>query len=98
VIVQRFVFTSQSRQQLMEGLALAIQQRRVTYPAGRIVDELETFGYEYNRTGGVKYVAPQGLHDDCVMALALAVEKLGHRSQDGAYKQARTASYATRAH
>ena len=34
--------------------------------------ELEAFGYEYSASG-VKYSAPEGLHDDCVMALALAV-------------------------
>ena len=67
-----FKFTSQSKQQLMEGLAVAIQQQRIRYPDGPIVQELETFGYEYARTG-VRYAAPEGLHDDCVCALALAV-------------------------
>jgi hypothetical protein len=38
--------------------------------------ELETFEYEYTRTG-VRYSAPEGLHDDCVCALALAVHKRG---------------------
>jgi hypothetical protein len=46
----------------------------VTYPAGVIVDELECFEYEYTRTG-VRYSAPEGYHDDCVIALALAVEQ-----------------------
>jgi hypothetical protein len=34
---------------------------------------LETFEYEFTRIG-VRYTAPDGLHDDCVCALALAVE------------------------
>ena len=71
-----YKFTQLSKQQLMEGLAVAIQQGRVTYPAGPIVNELEVFEYEYTRTG-VRYSAPEGMHDDCVMALALAVRKLG---------------------
>ena len=58
----------------MEGLAVAIQQGQITFPAGPIADELESFEYEYTRTG-VKYSAPDGLHDDCVIALALAVRK-----------------------
>jgi hypothetical protein len=58
----------------MEGLAVAIQARHITYPEGAIVNELEAFEYEYTRTG-VRYSAPEGLHDDCVMALALAVHK-----------------------
>ena len=37
-----------------------------------VPDELETFEYVYTRTG-VRYSAPDGLHDDCVCALALAV-------------------------
>ncbi len=65
-------FTAQSKQMLMEGLAVAIQQGEVQYPDGVIVSELESFEYEYTRTG-VKYSAPEGSHDDCVMALALAV-------------------------
>jgi hypothetical protein len=57
----------------MEGLSLAIQTQGITYPEGAIVGELDAFAYEYTRTG-VKYSAPSGLHDDCVMALALAVQ------------------------
>jgi hypothetical protein len=69
-----YKFTQPSKQQLMEGLAVAIQARHITYPEGAIVNELEAFEYEYTRTG-VRYSAPEGLHDDCVMALALAVHK-----------------------
>lgn len=72
-----FKFSSSSKQQLMEGLALAIQQRRVTFPEGILVSELESFEYEYTRTG-VAYSAPEGMHDDCVCALALAVRCLTH--------------------
>jgi hypothetical protein len=71
---QGFHFSAPAKQQLMEGLALAIHQRRVHVPAGLIVAELETFEYEYGRTG-VRYCAPEGLHDDCVCALALAVRQ-----------------------
>lgn len=74
-----FKFSSTSKQQLMEGLAVAIQQLAVRYPDGLIVSELETFEYEYSRSG-VSYSAPAGLHDDCVCALALAVAKRGKAS------------------
>jgi hypothetical protein len=69
---QPFKFSSTSKQQLMEGLAVAIQQREITFPDGPIVAELESFEYQFTRTG-VTYSAPEGLHDDCVCALALAV-------------------------
>jgi phage FluMu gp28-like protein len=71
--IEGFKFSSLSKQQLMEGLAAAIQRRQVSFPEGRIADELREFGYEYTRTG-VRYSAPEGLHDDCVCALALAVK------------------------
>lgn len=84
-----FNFTTKSKQLLMEGLALAIQQRQVTYPDGLIVSELEAFEYAYSHIG-VTYNAPQGEHDDCVVALALAVHELTERTA-GRY-QARTAA------
>ena len=67
-----YQFTSPSKQRLMEGLVVAIQQGEVGYPEGTIVEELEVFEYVYTRTG-VRYSAPEGLHDDCVCSLALAV-------------------------
>ncbi len=67
-----FVFTSPSKQGLMERLMTCLHKREVLYPRGWLVAELENFGYEYTKHG-VRYEAPQGLHDDGVMALALAV-------------------------
>jgi hypothetical protein len=64
--------TAGVKQKLMERLASVIQQTGVGIPDGPIRAELETFGYEYGRNG-VRYSCPAGLHDDCVMALALAV-------------------------
>ncbi len=82
--VELFKFTSTSKQQLMEGLAMAIQKRTITFPEGLIKDELENFEFEYTRTG-VKYSAPVGLHDDCVCALALAVSKFRSAGSFGSY-------------
>lgn len=77
-------FNVKSKQQMMEGLAMAIQKRSITFPDGPIKDELENFEYEYTRTG-VRYSAPAGLHDDCVCALALAVKKFGSAAHHGKY-------------
>ncbi len=72
-----YKFTSESKQKLMEGLAVVIQQAKIAYPAGVLVQELEAFEYEYTgrdgRSTGVRYSAPAGAHDDTVCALALAV-------------------------
>lgn len=72
--VTGYTFSSASKQRLMEGLAMAIQTGVVGFPDGQIRSELEVFEYVYTRTG-VRYAAPEGFHDDCVMALALAVEQ-----------------------
>lgn len=64
-------FTQTSKQKLMEGLAVSIQSREMAFPLGPITQELESFNYEFTRTG-VKYSAPEGSHDDCVCSLALA--------------------------
>lgn len=79
-----FTFTSRSKQQIMEGLAMQIQQRKITFPPGKIKDELEIFEYEYTKNG-VKYSAPSGAYDDCVCALALAVHKFREAGGMGNY-------------
>lgn len=64
-------FSPTSKQKLMEGLAVSIQSHELTFPQGQISTELELFEYAETRTG-VRYSAPDGEHDDCVCALALA--------------------------
>ncbi len=71
-----YKFTSNSKQRLMEGLQLAIHNREIGFPEGLIMSELMSFEYEWSRLGAT-YSAPQGMHDDCVMALALAVYARG---------------------
>lgn len=66
-----FVFTARSKQMIMEGLAAAIQKREITILDGVMKNELESFEFEYTRTG-VHYSAPTGFHDDCVCSLAMA--------------------------
>ncbi len=77
--VTGYKFTRQSKQQLMEGLAYSIQNGEVRFPDGVIRNELEVFTYEYSASG-VKYTAPEGLHDDCVCSLALALYGYKNRS------------------
>ena len=69
--IHGFQFSATSKQQLMERLAVAIHERRIHFPEGLLVAELEAFEYEVTRTG-VRYNAPDGVHDDAVCALALA--------------------------
>lgn len=82
--VEGYKFTGPSKQQLMEGLASAIQQRKITFPEGVITQELEIFEYQYT-SHGVRYSAPPGFHDDAVMALALAWYKWRNSRTHGIY-------------
>jgi hypothetical protein len=66
-------FSSMSKQRLMEGLALSLQNGYISALAGVMQDELEAFEYVYTRTG-VRYSAPEGVHDDTVCSLGLANE------------------------
>lgn len=69
-------FSQTSKQQMMEGLAVAIQNQEISiHPSMTwLIDELESFEFVYTRTG-VKYSAPEGMHDDGVCALALAYKQ-----------------------
>jgi phage FluMu gp28-like protein len=84
IMIEGLKFTSQSKQQLMEGLATAIQQNKIGFPDGVIVKELEIFEYIFS-SHGVRYSAPSGFHDDCVMALALAWSNYNLRRGSGRY-------------
>ena len=72
--IEGFKFTNQSKQQIMEGLAVRIQSHGVGFPDGVIRYELDNFEYDTER-GRAFYSAAEGYHDDCVCALALAVER-----------------------
>lgn len=89
--IEGFKFSSQSKQSLMEGLAAAIHQRAVAYPDGVLRDELDAFEYAITRTG-VRYAAPEGLHDDCVCALALAVRAFSRKPAAPVYAGTRGAA------
>lgn len=80
--VEGYIFTEASKQRLMEGLAVAFQQRKIIIAddgdvvngTGKVRHQLEQFEFVYTRTG-VRYSAPEGEHDDEVCALALAWHK-----------------------
>ena len=71
--VQGFFTTAVSKPPLIDALTLAFQQQEITIeddPA--LTAELRAFTMERLPSGNFRYAAPSGMHDDCVMALALA--------------------------
>ncbi len=80
-------FTARSRQTMLERLGAALTGQEVRGPfAGDLswlATQLDAFEYE-TTASGPKYAAPDGVHDDGVMALALAVhgyDQLGGAQQ-----------------
>ena len=67
--------TNDSKQKLIEGLMLAIEQRHTNWPEKYriLTDELRRYEYYVTPHGRIVYNAPSGYHDDCVIAIALAV-------------------------
>lgn len=79
-----FIFGNRSKQHIMERLAVAIQQGNIHLIPGEGDDvlrlELEAFEYRYSPTSRtVSYEAPEGMDDDTVCALALALECFDRR-------------------
>ncbi len=80
VRVQPYLFTNQSKSRLLLQLATAIEQETIYYPdIPELIEELKRFQYEILPSGAVRLGAPSGVHDDCVISLALAYHGL-HRS------------------
>lgn len=77
VNVEGINFTIDTKKQIIEKLALLIEKGDIHYPeVDALISELEAFEYLYSKTGKIVYSAPSGLHDDCVISLALAVAEL----------------------
>jgi len=75
--VEGYKFTAESKRKLVENLSLAISQGNIRFPdIPELVNELEIYAAEQLPSGGVRYGAPSGYHDDCATALMLAAWKL----------------------
>jgi hypothetical protein len=71
--VEGFKFNENSRKDLLNNLAIKIEQNKIKIPETQIlVDELQSFHYELSERGKIQLKVPEGLHDDTVMSLALA--------------------------
>ncbi len=68
-----FQTTAASKPRIIDDLALALERGELALPPHDVLlAELEAYTMEPTRTGHYRFGAPAGLHDDCVMALAIA--------------------------
>jgi hypothetical protein len=80
-IIFPYRITQPSKQRLIEALSVGIEQgktRSLNDPV--ILKEMESFEYDQSPTGLMRYSAPEGMHDDVVIAWALAYWQLTHSS------------------
>lgn len=73
IIVMPYKFTTESKRQLVNKLAIAFANCEIFIPEeDRVLrEELESFTYTQMESGVLKYGAPRGMYDDCVCALML---------------------------
>ena len=71
--VEPFWTSNPSKTEVMDGLALAFERRDISIlPEPTLITELQAYEMQRLPSGLLRYSAPAGMHDDCVMALALA--------------------------
>jgi hypothetical protein len=85
--VTGFLTTNASKAAAIEALALAFERGAITIPNDSVLlGELQAFEARSLPSGWTRYAAPEGLHDDCVMSLALAWQGLGTWVEHRAYR------------
>ena len=72
-----FTTTSKSKNEIIEGLILDVNEKNISIPSKELFPplqhEMEIFTYEYNpKTRNVRYTHPSGMHDDTVISLSLS--------------------------
>ncbi|MGC8838503.1 MAG: hypothetical protein ACP5UM_08815 [Anaerolineae bacterium] len=71
--MQAFTTTNATKAQVVDALALALEQGELKLlPDPVLLSEMESFEMEQLPSGMVRYSAPPGMHDDCVISLCLA--------------------------
>ena len=71
--VRAFVTTAASKSAIVEALALAFERTLIHIPDDVVlIGELQAYEGKPTPSGMVRYSAPEGCHDDTVMALAIA--------------------------
>jgi hypothetical protein len=86
-ILHPFVTTAKSKQDIIEQLIVVNQNKEATIlDIGFLEKEYEVFTYEYSpKTKNVRYSAPPGFHDDCVMSHAIAYDAYKNLKIKGKY-------------
>lgn len=77
VAIEPYKFTNTSKKELIEKMAIWVDLARfriINLP--ETINEFDNFTYDVSGSGKIIYEAPQGFHDDIVIAHALAIHSL----------------------
>ena len=84
VYVQGFLTTSATKAEIVQSLELAFERGEIRILNDEItINELMAFAGERMPSGMMRYEAPEGMHDDTVIALALAWHGIGRPAPSG---------------
>lgn len=82
-----YIFSANSRRNLLNNLAISLEQRKILIPNDReLIDQLKSFTIDVDRDTGKQTIkAPEHLHDDKVMSLALAIWNVEEKEVDNIF-------------
>ncbi len=88
--LEEYVFTEQSRKDLLENLKLKIDTQTIRIPnEPELVYQLESLQYFITPNGKLRIQVPDSVHDDRVMSLALAVWDMPEKPVNYLYDEQR---------
>lgn len=77
--IRDFVTSASSKATIIEDLAMAFEKNVIRIPNhDTLIRELLDYTQDRLPSGSLRYGAPSGVHDDCVMALAIAWHGVGY--------------------
>jgi hypothetical protein len=83
LMVHPKVFTNTSKTQMIQNLVVMLQNEELKVPDTREArEEFEKFEYVLLPSGGTRYTAPSGKHDDIVCSMALLAWGLSHTARE----------------
>lgn len=86
--LESFVFTENSRKDLLTNLQILIETQKIKIPDDEILlNELKSFQYEMTERGKIRIAVPSNSHDDTVMSLALSVWNIPKEPIDATYNE-----------
>jgi len=79
--VRPFITTNASKATIIDALALAFEQGQIKILSDPVlISELQSYEMEKLPSGMMRYSAPEGMHDDTVMALAIGWHSIQKRA------------------